>query len=199
VFFSLILIDPLGTRLHIIIGNDSKHFCHNFSLFACRCSVYLTMPIGNSSIYITWFLSPGSYRNSAIYYKIMGFITQGCTFAIHRTLCWNKDLKKNFINLDDSILCAPHLLDPRGGQPLLLVGADVRAGHQAQGRGGRGARRWREGAVASVRVGRRTLNGRVQRSHVARAEGGGRTGGDARETADGRRTKTGLWDGRCRL
>ncbi|AQK82789.1 DUF1336 domain containing protein expressed [Zea mays] len=56
-----------------------------------------------------------------------------------------------------------HLLGPRGDRPLLLVGADVRAGHQAQGRGGRGARRWREGAVASVRVGRRTVNGRGQR------------------------------------
>jgi hypothetical protein len=64
----------------------------------------------------------------------------------------------------------------------------------APGGGGGG----RERLLACVLGGElRTGGGRG--SHVARAEGGGCTGGDARETTDGRRTKTGLWDGRCRL
>jgi hypothetical protein len=36
------------------------------------------------------------------------------------------------------------------------------------------------------------VTGRGRGSHVARAEGGGRTGGDAHETTDGRHTKTRL-------
>jgi hypothetical protein len=91
-----------------------------------------------------------------------------------------------------------HLLGPRGGRLQLLIGADIRVGHQAQGRGGRGTRRWRwrEGAVASVRVGRRTANGRGRGSACGR----GRANGMRRtRDADERHTKTGLWDGQCRL
>jgi hypothetical protein len=83
-----------------------------------------------------------------------------------------------------------HLLGPRGGRLLLLVGADVRSGHQAQGRGGRGARRWREGAVGNVRVGRRTTNRRGRGSHVASAEGeGGREATHARRLTDDARKR----------